>query len=211
MEIIPLAVPGRYNFMKGLISYKWIAVVCMALLVISFTIGYLVMNQKTPDMVQRPDEEGKAKEQEEQQTDNTYMDYVPEPVSSSQTRLLLKTFYKGCGHTAVERQDIPEQLAGLREEELLEHYPGWEGEKFQGDEIVLFRLVEGACPGHYVLRMLSGYVAIYMTVEKGEETLVEVTDIPVSILRLKDQQRLREGIMLDSMEEVNQYLEDLGS
>ncbi|HOO13117.1 MAG TPA: hypothetical protein PK684_09205, partial [Bacillota bacterium] len=60
--------------MKGLISYKWIAVVCMALLVISFTIGYLVMNQKTPDMVQRPDEEGKAKEQEEQQTDNTYMD-----------------------------------------------------------------------------------------------------------------------------------------
>ncbi|HOC09851.1 MAG TPA: hypothetical protein PKN88_10015, partial [Bacillota bacterium] len=71
--------------------------------------------------------------------------------------------------------------------------------------------VEGACPGHYVLRMLSGYVAIYMTAENGEETLVEVTDIPVSILRLKDQQRLREGILLDSMEEVDQYLEDLGS
>jgi len=197
--------------MKGLLSYKWIVVACMALLVISFAIGYLVMNQKTPDMVQRPDGEGTAREQEEQQTDNTYMDYVPEPVSSSQTRLLLKTFYKGCGHTAVERQDIPEQLAGLGEEELLEHYPGWEAEKFQGDEIILFRKVEGACPGHYVLRMLSGYVAIYMTAENGEETLVEVTDIPVSILRLRDQQRLREGILLDSMEKVNQYLEDLGS
>lgn len=197
--------------MKGLLSYKWIVVACMALLVISFAIGYLVMNQKTPDMVQRPDGEGTAREQEEQQTDNTYMDYVPEPVSSSQTRLLLKTFYKGCGHTAVERQDIPEQLAGLGEEELLEHYPGWEAEKFQGDEIILFRKVEGACPGHYVLRMLSGYVAIYMTAENGEETLVEVTDIPVSILRLRDQQRLREGILLDSMDEVNQYLEDLGS
>lgn len=197
--------------MKGLLSYEWIVVACMALLVISFAIGYLVMNQKTPDMVQRPDGEGTAREQEEQQTDNTYMDYVPEPVSSSQTRLLLKTFYKGCGHTAVERQDIPEQLAGLGEEELLEHYPGWEAEKFQGDEIILFRKVEGACPGHYVLRMLSGYVAIYMTAENGEETLVEVTDIPVSILRLRDQQRLREGILLDSMEKVNQYLEDLGS
>jgi hypothetical protein len=211
MEIIPLAAPGRYFFMKGLLSYKWIAVVCMTLLVVSFAIGYLVMNEKTPDMVQRPDEEGKTKEQEEQQTDNTYLDYVPEPVSTFQTRLLLKTFYKECGHTAVERQDIPEQLAGLGEEELLEHYPGWEAEKFQGDEIILFRQVEGACPGHYVLRMLSGYVAIYMTAENNEETLVEVTDIPVSILRLRDQQRLREGILLDSMEEVNQYLEDLGS
>ena len=197
--------------MKGLLSYKWIAVVCMTLLVVSFAIGYLVMNEKTPDMVQRPDEEGKAKGQEEQQTDNTYLDYAPEPVSNFQTRLLLKTFYKGCGHTAVERRDIPEQLAGLGEKELMEHYPDWEAEKFQSDEIILFKKVEGACPGHYVLRMLSGYVAIYMTAENGEETLVEVTDIPVSILRLRDQQRLREGILLDSMDEVNQYLEDLGS
>jgi hypothetical protein len=123
----------------------------------------------------------------------------------------LKTLYKECGHIVVDRKDIPEQLAGLGEEELLEHYPGWEVEKFQGDEIILFRQVEGACPGHYVLRMLSGYVAIYMTAENDGETLVEVTDIPVSILRLKDQQRLREGILLDSMEEVDQYLEDLGS
>lgn len=197
--------------MKGLLSYKWVAVVCIALLVVSFAIGYMVMNEKTPDMVQRPDAEGTAQRPEEQQTDNTYMDYVPEPVSTSQTRLLLKTFYNECGHTAVERQDIPEQLTGLGEEELLEHYPGWEAEKFQEDEIILFRQVEWACPGHYVLRMLSGYVAIYMTAENGNETLVEVTDIPVSILRLKDQQRLREGIFLDSMEEVNQYLEDLGS
>lgn len=197
--------------MKGLLSPKKMVMVCTILLAAAFIIGYLAVNEENPDMVQRPDEEGTAKGQEEQQTDNTYMDYVPEPVSTIQTRLLLKTLYKGCGHIEVERRDIPEQLAGLGEEELLEHYPGWEVEKFQGDEIILFRQVEEACPGHYVLRMLSGYVAIYMTAENGGETLVEVTDIPVSILRLKDQQRLKEGILLDSMEEVDQYLEDLGS
>ncbi|MGI6703480.1 MAG: hypothetical protein ACOX42_05530 [Clostridia bacterium] len=197
--------------MKSLLLLKKIAPIFVTVLVAAFVLGYYFIGDNDHDMLQRPEDIEMVEKDAEQPSDDTIMDNISGPRTTPGTRLILKTYYIRCGHTVVDRQDIHIPLVGLGEEGLLAHYPGWDVEKFQQEEVILLRKVEGACPGHYVLRAVNGYVAIYKTAENGEEVLTEVTDIPLSILRLRDQDRLRQGMLLDSMEEVNHYLEDLGS
>jgi len=204
-------VPGRYFFMKSISLLKRLAPIFVTVLVIAFALGYYFTGDKEPDMLQRPDDLEIVEEDAEEPSDDTIMDYVSEPRTTPHTRIILKTYYMRCGHTAVDRQDIDTSLIGLDEEGLLGHYPGWDVERFESEEVILLRQLEGACPGHYVLKVNNGYVAIYRITENGEEILIEITDIPLSILRLRDQDRLRQGMLLDSIEEVNHYLEDLGS
>lgn len=197
--------------MKSLSLLKRLAPVCVVALLAAFAAGYMTTRDTSPDMVQRPEEKEAAEENRVQPNNNAVMEYAPDIKTSPNARLILKTYHLRCGHTTVERQNIEGTLVDLDQEGLLGHYPGWEIEKFQSDEVILHRRVEGACPGHFLLKAENGYIAIFSIVEDGKEEISEVTDIPISILRLKDQQRLREGILLDSIEEVNQYLEDLGS
>jgi hypothetical protein len=197
---------------KSLYSVKKVAMVCSVVLVAAFGIGYLVTYERNPDGMQRPDAAETVDESTRRDIgDDTVADYVSKPKTTAVTRLIFKSYYSQCGHTVVERREIPAPMVGLSEDSILEHYPGWEVEKFEADEIALYRQVAGACPGHFILKEENGYIAIYETVDGGRELLIDITDIPVSILRLRDQQRLRQGMLLDSMEEVNRYLEDLGS
>ncbi len=199
--------------MKYRVSIRRLALVCAVVLVGGFAIGYLVTYEKNPEKLQRPDDVTEMAEENnaQQPSDDAIMDYASEPTTTYDTRLIFKSFYSQCGHTVVERQDIPARMVGVDEHQMHGLYPDWEVEKFGRDEVILYRRREGACPEHYILKVENGYVAIYRTVDEGETEIVEVTDIPVSILRLKDQERLRQGMLLDNIEEVNQYLEDLGS
>lgn len=197
--------------MKSRVSIRRLALVCTVVLIGGFAIGYLAAYDRNPDNPEKSDVAEMVEEGNGQPSDNTIMDYVPEPRTTSDTRLIFKSSYSGCGHTVAEQQKLREELVGLDENEIHKHYPDWEVEKFHSEEVVLHRQIEGVCPGHYILGIENGYVAVYQTIDGGKRELIRVTDIPASILRLRDQERLREGMLLDSMEEVNQYLEDLGS
>ncbi len=180
-------------------------------LFIAFALGYYFINDKEPDSLQRPEGEASAEKVGENTREDTVTGYVSKPRTTLNTRLILKTLYTQCGHTVVQRHEIKGPLIGLDKEGLLGFYPGWTVEKFGDEEIILSAKVEGPCPGHYVLKSNNDYIAIYEIAENGEEVFVEDTDIPLSILRLRDQDRIREGLLLDDIEEVNRYLEDFGS
>lgn len=197
--------------MKGLFSVKGLALAFSAVLVGAFIIGYLLVNEKDAEKLQRPEVNETAQEEPKDSGDDTMTNYVSQPTTTTNTRLIFKTLYSECGHTVLERQAISNRMTGLTRSQILQHYPDWEIESFQGQEVVFYRRMEGACPGHYLLKEQDGYITIYRTGEEGELELIRMTDIVVSILRFRDQQRLRDGILLDDMEEVNRYLEDLGS
>lgn len=197
--------------MKGISLFKKITPILALILLGAFVLGYHFTNEKEPHRLQRPERVIELEKDSEDIKDDTAMDYISEPKITPDTRLIFKTTYLRCGHTVIDRKTVKESLVGLNRKELLKLYPDWSVEKFENEEVILCIHKESACPGHYVLRAEEDCVAIYEIVEGGQEVFIETTDIPLSILRLGDQHRIRQGLLLDNIDEVNRYLEDLGS
>jgi hypothetical protein len=202
---------NRFKKMKGL------AFLCTVLLVGGFAIGYLSGLEPKPDRLHRVDisglGNGEAAEDDgaDEAIENTTVDQIDGRHITRDTRLILKTKYLDCGHIVVDRTDIPDDILGFDEEQLQDYYEEWEIEEFNSEQIVLVQSIPGICTEHYLLGVQGDYLAVYGFGRDGEPVLNEVTDIPISILRLNDQQRLRKGILLNSMEEVNRFIEEYGS
>ena len=51
-------------------------------------------------------------------------------------KIILKQFYKGCGHTVEEELSVPEEVVNMNEAEVKKYYFGWDIKKFSGTEIM---------------------------------------------------------------------------
>ncbi|HZJ76728.1 MAG TPA: BofC C-terminal domain-containing protein [Oscillospiraceae bacterium] len=134
---------------------------------------------------------------------------------NNDTELIYKTLHTQCEDTVEEVQKPEPELIGLNkdgfEKYLIENQQDWEIESFSKEKIVLSRQANKVCPSHYLVIVDNGYITIYKYNEDGSRELVEQTDIPINILPVMDQEKLRKGILLDTKKEVNQLLEDYGS
>ena len=124
------------------------------------------------------------------------------------TRLVLKKYYKECGHTINEYAEIPEELVNKTEDEVSEIYNEWQLEQFSKEELVLVKEVEGLCNEHYILKEKDGIIAVYKIEVDGTETLREETGIAVEYLTEEDIQNLKLGIKVYGEENLNSIIED---
>ena len=131
-----------------------------------------------------------------------------EEKTSPNCLLTFKTYYKKCGHTTVEKEDIEEVMVNKTKEDLEKIYKNWNIVTFRSDEVLFYKEEEGICNEHYVLKELDGYIAIYTLDEQENATLKETTSILTAYLPEEDIQRLNEGIRVNGKEELNQALED---
>ena len=125
------------------------------------------------------------------------------------TELQLKINYLDCGHTMIDKMDLPIELVNLDENEFLKKYgDDWKVEKFESSEIILSKREIGICNEHYVLREKDGYIAIYTIDKYGNETLKETTGIALQYLPQVDLQKIKDGIKISGKQELNATLED---
>lgn len=136
---------------------------------------------------------------------------VDEEKITPNTTFMLKKHYTDCGHTIIDKAEIPEELVNLNEEELKEKYPKWEIEKFSKEEVVLLKELDSFCGEHYLVTEEDGNVLIYMIDEKGSKSLVERTDIAFDYLPESDKTILKNGIYVYGNEELNKIREDFES
>lgn len=122
--------------------------------------------------------------------------------------IILKKIYSGCGHTIEEYINLPNDLVNLTKEEIQNVYQGWNIEKFESNEIVLNRKLEGECEEHYIVKDENNRVSIYRILENGEEELVEKTDIYTDYLPNEDKNNMKNGIRANGKKELNQVLEN---
>ena len=122
--------------------------------------------------------------------------------------MILKTFYKQCGHEISQHLEIPEELVNKTKEELQEKYNGWNIEKFSDTEIILSKDQEGRCGEHYIVRDNNGKVTIYEILEDGSEKEYEVTDISTEYLTDTDKINMEKGIEVYGKQNLNQLIED---
>ena len=134
-----------------------------------------------------------------------------EEKTTPNTELILKKYYKDCGHTIVDKAEIPGEMVNLTKEELASRYASWVISDFSKDEVVLFRELESFCGEHYLMIEEDGIVSIYTLDEAENRTLIETTEIAVEYLPETDKIILKNGIYIYGNEELNKIREDFES
>ena len=129
---------------------------------------------------------------------------------SSNSLLLLKKYYKECGHTINEYAEMLPELVNLTEEEVSDKFQDWELIGFSTREVTLLKEFEGTCGEHFSLKEEDGRVVIYKILPDGTKQLYEKTEISTEFLTQTDllQIQSEEGIQVNGQEELNKVLED---
>lgn len=129
---------------------------------------------------------------------------------SSNSQLILKKYYKECGHTINEYAEMLPELVNLTEEELTDKFQDWNLVKFTTKEVTLRKEFEGSCGEHFSLKEEEGRVVIYKVLPDGTKQMYEETEISTEFLPEPDliQMQSEDGIQLYGMEELNKVLED---
>lgn len=129
---------------------------------------------------------------------------------SSNSALVLKKYYKECGHTINEYVEMLPELVNLTEEEISDKFQDWDLIGFSTREVTLLKEFEGTCGEHFSLREENGVVVIYRILADGTRELYEKTEISTEFLPETDllQMQSEEGIQVYGKEELNKVLED---
>jgi len=130
-----------------------------------------------------------------------------EEYMDSETLLILKRYYRENNTLVQNAVKIPDKLAGLSLKELKEISLPWEVKEYNsGELVILYRVFEKA-PGMHIGEK-DGRVAIFYG-EQGEEDLEEITELKVNELPVEERNRVREGMMINSAEELLSVLDGL--
>lgn len=129
---------------------------------------------------------------------------------SSNSQLILKKYYRECGHTINEYVEMLPELVNLTEEEIMDKFEEWNLIKFTPKEVTLHKEFEGICGEHFTLKEENGLVVIYKVLADGTKQIYEKTEISTEFLPEPDllQMQSEDGIQLYSLEELNKVLED---
>jgi len=117
-----------------------------------------------------------------------------------------------CGHTC-EKEEAGGALVGCTLDDIAALYQDARVTSFNSSQTVIERELEQLCPQHYLLvKKDESTLSIYCTdKETLENTLL--MDIPIEMDHIHADVRslLEEGLVFDSIESINTYLEDIES
>ena len=147
-------------------------------------------------------------EYEELENSNMLETNSSEEKISPNSSITYKTYYKGCGHTKEEYNNMPQELINCTKNDIEEKYTEWQVEKFASNEVILYREVDGECGEHYLVKEKDGKVVVYKILENGEEQEYETTQISTDYLTDTDKIEMQNGIRVNGQQELNQLIED---
>jgi hypothetical protein len=128
------------------------------------------------------------------------------------TVLKITTKYDKCEHVQTKENTASKEIIGLSETEFKEYmkknYSKFKLLSFKSEEINLLKEINSYCDKHYEIGEDNGYIVIYKYDENGNKNLVEKTQSSISSLPSVDQEQIKSGLILNSVDELNERLED---
>ena len=124
---------------------------------------------------------------------------------SANTDVMQKIIYTKCRDEEVFRTKPPDNLIGLNFNQVQKIYSGWSIEKFDTKEVEMTLKVDSLCREHannMFISIKDGYVAVFYGVPGPKALVKEVTKIPINALMPQDVQELRQGLVVQSKEEL---------
>lgn len=178
---------------------------CIVFFIMSFYLGYQLMNLSIEDK--------HLVEDQNHIVDENIEIVKEENRVSPNTLIEERIHYKDCGHLISDARLAKDEVVNFTRDEYEEYinttYPNFRLISFSNVKIVLFGERNHLCQEHYVIGDNNGYIAIFKIDENGDKVLFKsFTDYPLSILIELDQEKIREGIVVDSEEELSEILEN---
>lgn len=127
---------------------------------------------------------------------------------SPNAELVIKKYYKECGHTTEEKRNVANDMVNKTQEEIEKLYPDYKVESFFNNIIVLIKEEEGQCDEHYIVRDENSNIMIYKILSDGKEEIYQNTGISTEYLPETDKISLRDGIKVFGRENLNSIIED---
>ena len=193
----------------------WIISLIIIVIMIGIVTGIILYNTKQKDKNDNNMIENEINKISEKVTDDCITEYRDEIETNSNEEkispnclLILKRYYDECQHTINEYVDIPQDLVNGTEYDLKKEYPYWEIEKFSSTQIVLYKEFNSNCGQHFILKEDNGKITVYKINENSEEEVYEKTEISLEYLSETDKIKIKDGIKVNGIEELNQLLED---
>ena len=127
---------------------------------------------------------------------------------SPNAKLIIKKYYKECGHTAEEIKTVTNDMVNKNKEEMEKLYPDYNIEKFLNNEIILKKEEEGQCNEHYIIKDENSNIIIYRVLNDGAEEVYQNTGISTEYLPETDRINLKSGVKVFGIENLNSIIED---
>ena len=127
---------------------------------------------------------------------------------SPNAKLIIKKYYKECGHTAEEIKTVTNDMVNKNKEEMEKSYPDYNIEKFLNNEIILKKEEEGQCNEHYIIKDENSNIIIYRVLNDGAEEVYQNTGISTEYLPETDRINLKSGVKVFGIENLNSIIED---
>ena len=127
---------------------------------------------------------------------------------SPNAELVIKKYYKECGHTTEEKRNVANDMVNKTQEEIEKLYPDYKVESFFNNKIVLIKEEEGQCDEHYIVRDENSNIMIYKILSDGKEEIYQNTGISTEYLPETAKISLRDGIKVFGRENLNSIIED---
>lgn len=127
---------------------------------------------------------------------------------SPNAELVIKKYYKECGHTTEEKRNVANDMVNKTQEEIEKLYPDYKVESFFNNKIVLIKEEEGQCDEHYIVRDENSNIMIYKILSDEKEEIYQNTGISTEYLPETDKISLRDGIKVFGRENLNSIIED---
>lgn len=211
----------RMFYFGGIIVFflrlkKWILWVSGIILLLAAAVFSYAYINKTPGIYGRihPNSSPEAEMSESYINKNldqekTHLLSMEATKTISETTMKLERFYTSCGHTYVEEYPMENRYIGKTKEELQTLFPNWHLKSFTSEQVVFRMELNGYCPDHYIIKGDEGYLVILRSDKNtGIPLIVEVMKIPIERLSSEMQEQIIEGIVVDSIEAVEQLLEN---
>ena len=119
---------------------------------------------------------------------------------SPNAKLIIKKYYKECGHTAEEIKTVTNDMVNKNKEEMEKSYPDYNIEKFLNNEIILKKEEEGQCNEHYIIKDENSNIIIYRVLNDGAEEVYQNTGISTEYLPETDRINLKSGVKVFGIE-----------
>lgn len=183
----------------------------LGLFMVSFIFGYQIIGKKVNPTPNNTSQFGNK--------DVDLSDYPDLEILREHDRISPNTLieerihHTSCNHVITRINSVEDELVNMSKVEFKEHmeenYPNKKLISYSTNKITMGVVKNHLCEKHYVIGEENGKIAIFKIGQNGESILDKIfLDYPISLLMEIDQEKITEGIIVDSEEELSEILEN---
>ncbi|MTI47800.1 BofC C-terminal domain-containing protein [Sporosalibacterium faouarense] len=193
-----------------------ISILCVILTIIGFAYGYNLAGKRLNKDAKpnTPNEELQGMlDKGDILSDDLPLIKRDENYISPNTTIEYVIYYLKCGDKVTKIGRPSNDIVNMNKEGFValinRSHSNWRVVSFSTEKVVIEIDKDQLCPNHFVIGVEDGKIAIYKINEDGDKVLEKVLEnAPISMLKATDQQKLKEGIIVNSEEEISDILEN---